>query len=228
MCMLRQGCSLSMLQRCRMLGKGVVWVVLVKVQNGQYCRFPCRGQLRFSLCSEAIITRCWFPFYPIYWFQSSSADAVLCLMPLAQPPKVLQLLALLVQVSTGLQLCCCVSLSAVLGFCSLFYTTHILQCMLGQLVCTVYAGIVCLTLLTCDWSQLHAGIVCLAYDWVTACWDSLSIFLHAGIVCLASLAHDWVSACWDGLSMLMHDGIACLASLAYDWVITNDCFNLFV
>ena len=42
---------------------------------------------------------------------------------------------------------------------------------------------------------MHAGIaylVSLAYDWVTACWDSLSILLHAGIVCLASLAYDWV------------------------------------
>ena len=90
-----------------------------------------------------------------------------------------------------------------LGFCSLFYTEHILQSMLGQLVCDVYAGIACLAFLSYDWSQLHVGIACLAslaYDWVTACWDSLSILLHTGIVCLASLAYDWVTVCWDSLS----------------------------
>ena len=43
-------------------------------------------------------------------------------------------------------------------------------------------------------------------------------------MCLASLAYDWVTACWDSLSILLHAGIACLA---YDWVITNGCFNPF-
>ena len=71
----------------------------------------------------------------------------------------------------AIQLFHCVSLSAVLGFCSLFYTVHISQCMMEQLVCSVHAGIVCLTFLTCDWSQL-------------ACWDT----------CLASLACDQVTA----------------------------------
>ena len=98
-----------------------------------------------------------------------------------------------------------VSLSTVLGFCSLFYTVHFLQCMLGWLICTVHAGIACLTFLTCDWPQMHAGIACLPsliYDWVTACWNRLFILLHAGIACLASLACDWVIACWDSLAAL--------------------------
>ena len=59
--------------------------------------------------------------------------------------------------------------------------------------------------MTCDLSQLHAGIVylaLLAYDWANACWDSLSILLHPGIVCLASLVYDWVTACWDSLAVL--------------------------
>ena len=34
----------------------------VKVQNGEHWRSSCRGQLRFSLCSGATITRCWFQF----------------------------------------------------------------------------------------------------------------------------------------------------------------------
>ena len=65
----------------------------------------------------------------------------------------------------------------------------------------MYAGLLCLNFQTYDWSQLHAGIACLAflaYDWVMACWDSLSILLHAGIV-FSSLAFDWVTACWDSL-----------------------------
>ena len=80
--------------------------------------------------------------------------------------------------------------------------------MLGEHVCTVYAGIACLAFLTYDWSQLHAGIACLAfltYDLATACWDSLSMLLHARITCLTSLASDWLTACWDSvvaLSML--------------------------
>ena len=59
-----------------------------------------------------------------------------------------------------------------------------------------------LTFLTCDWSQLHAGIAC-----------------------LASLAYDWATACWGTLSVLLHAGIACPASLASDWLLTNGCFN---
>ena len=71
-----------------------------------------------------------------------------------------------------------------MGLCSLPYTAHILQFMLGHLVCAVHAGIACLTFLTYDWAQMHGGIACLASlacDWVTACWDSLPILLHAGI-----------------------------------------------
>ena len=104
-----------------------------------------------------------------------------------------------------LQLFHCISLSTVLDFCSLFYTAHILQCMLGQLVCSVHAWIACLAFPTYDWSQLHTGIACLASlvcDWVIACWDSLSILLHAGIMCLGSLAYDWAIACWDNLVAL--------------------------
>ena len=54
--------------------------------------------------------------------------------------------------------------------------------------------------------------------------DSLSILLHAGIACLASLVYDWVTACWDGMSTLIcWDSSFCL--LAHDWLITNGCFN---
>ena len=35
------------------------------------------------------------------------------------------------------------------------------------------------------------------------------------------------TACWDSLSTLLQAGIACLASLAYDWLITDGCFNSF-
>ena len=100
------------------------------------------------------------------------------------------------------QLFCCISLSAVLGFYSLFLSVKILQYMLEYLVCTVYAGIACLSFLTSDQSQLHARIVCLAflaYDWATACWHSLSMLLHAGIACLAYVASNWVTECWDSL-----------------------------
>ena len=89
----------------------------------------------------------------------------------------------------------CVSLSTILGFCCLFYTAHIFA---------VPAGIAYLAFSTDDWSQLHAGKICLAslvYDWVTACWDSLPILLNACVVCLAFFSHDWT--------------------------ITNDCFNPF-
>ena len=51
-------------------------------------------------------------------------------------------------------------------------------------MCTVNAGIACLIFLAHDWSQLHAGrvyLAFLAYDLATACWDSLSTLLHAGI-----------------------------------------------
>ena len=68
---------------------------------------------------------------------------------------------------------------------------------------------------------MHAGIVCLAFP--TCDWS----LLQAGIVCLDSLAYDWATACWDSLSVLLHAGIVCLAFLAYDWVITNGCFNPF-
>ena len=162
----------------------------------------CGDQLRFSLCSGAIITRCWFQFIsyllvssPAQLMQSHASHLLpsllrgcSCLLFLPRSPLVLQLF-------------CCVCLSTVLAFCSLFYTAHILQCKLGYLVCTVHVGIACLAFSTCDWSQLHAGIACLAYDWVTACWDSLSTLLHAGIMCLASLAYDWVTVCWDSLSV---------------------------
>ena len=84
------------------------------------------------------------------------------------------------------QLVCCFGLLQPLLY-SAYFAGHA-----GIAFCAVSAGIVCLASPTCDWSQLHAGIVCLAYDWVTACWDSLSILLHAGIACLASLAYDWV------------------------------------
>ena len=70
---------------------------------------------------------------------------------------------------------------------------------------SMLAGIVCLAFQCSDWLPLHAEIVCLAFNWPTACWDSLSRLLHAGIVCLASLAFNWPNASWDSsfaLSML--------------------------
>ena len=114
-----------------------------------------------------------------------------------------------------LQLFHCVSLSAFLAFYSIFYTVQISQCMLGHLVCAVYAGKACLSFQTCDWSQLHAGIACLAflaYDWATTCLHSFSMLLHAGIVCLASWPligwlHTGIArlhlACWDSMSSFL-------------------------
>ena len=58
--------------------------------------------------------------------------------------------------------------------------------------------------------QLHAGIV-----WQhLACWDSI----------LASLAFDWVTACWDSLTTLeCWDSLSSLP--VCDWLLTNGCFN---
>ena len=100
----------------------------------------------------------------------------LCLLPsLLRCCSFLLCLLFLCRSLLVLQLFHCVSLSAV-------------QCMLGYFVCTVYAGITCPAFL--------------AYDWVTGCWDSLSLLFHAGIVCLAFLAYDWAVGCWDSLSVL--------------------------
>ena len=89
--------------------------------------------------------------------------------------------------------------------CQLVHCSGLLQSLLYNLDSAVHAGTVCLhcvcwdsilAFLTCDWFHLHAGIVCLASlasDWLTACWDSLSKLLHAGIA--------WLHlACWDRLS----------------------------
>ena len=68
----------------------------------------------------------------------------------------------------------------------------------------MYSGIALLAFPCHDWLQLHAGIACLAslaFDWLTAFWDSLSRLLHAGIACLVSPVCDWVIACWDSLSV---------------------------
>ena len=99
-----------------------------------------------------------------------------------------------------LQLFHCVSLSLFWAFAASFI--HCIFCSACQ-DSFLHVGIVCLNFPTCVWSQFHAGTVCLAllaYNWATACWDSLSILLHAGIVCLASLVYDWVIACWDSLA----------------------------
>ena len=76
----------------------------------------------------------------------------------------------------------------------------------------MYAGTVCLAFMAYDWSQLHAGIACLAFltsDLATACWDSLSMLLHARIACLTSwpligqlhAGIAWLHlACWDSMS----------------------------
>ena len=92
--------------------------------------------------------------------------------------------------------------------CLLACCSGLLQPLLYSLDFAVHTGIACLSFLTCDWSQLHAGI-------------SLSMLLHAGVVCLASLTSDWVTACWDGLVVLSMLGIACLAFPVYDWATTG-------
>ena len=74
------------------------------------------------------------------------------------------------------------------AFAASFIQVNFTQCMLGWHACAVYAGIACLA--------------SLAFDWQTACWDSLSRLLHAGIACLASLTFDWLNECWVSLFVL--------------------------
>ena len=139
---------------------------------------------------------------------------VLCLMPNLLRCCGCLLCCFFCTGSSSCTACYCVSLSAVLGFCSLF---------LYKLILAVYAGIACLAFPVCDWLPLHAGIACLAFlafNWLTAWWDSLSRLLHAGIVCLVSLAYDWPIACWGSLCAYSIFGIACLVSLVCDWVIS--------
>ena len=105
--------------------KGVDWVVPAKGAQCLVLHILCGGQLRFSLSSGAVITRHWSQLYPIYWSSNpSSADAVLCLMPSLL--MCCSCLLFLCRTLLVLQLFHCVSMSAVLGFCSLFYTEHIL------------------------------------------------------------------------------------------------------
>ena len=80
---------------------------LVKGVEWLVLQILCGGQFRFSLYSGAVTRRCWLQFI---------SYLLVCLLFLCRSPLVLKLF-------------CCVSLSAVLGFCSLFYTVHILQCM---------------------------------------------------------------------------------------------------
>ena len=95
----------------------LVWLV---VSAGSLVRV----QLRFSLCSGAIITRCWFQCI-LYWSSSpSSAVTVLCLLPnLLRGCSCWLCLLFLCRSLLVVQLSCSVGLSAVLGFFSLFYTT---------------------------------------------------------------------------------------------------------
>ena len=98
--------------------------------------------------------------------------------------------------------------------CQLVLCSGLLQSLLYHSVFAVHARIACLCCVcwdsvfsfpTYDWSQMHAGIVFLAflaYDVATACRDSLSTLLHAGIACLPFLASDWVTACWDSMVVL--------------------------
>ena len=51
------------------------------------------------------------------------------------------------------------------------------------------------------------------YIFCSACLDSLSALVHAGIACLAFLTYDWQ----------LHAGIACLAFLACDWPFSDWC-----
>ena len=103
-----------------------------------------------------------------------------------------------------LQLFCCVSFSAIL----------FLQPLLCSENFAMHAGIACLHCVC--WESMSE----LPDLWLVsiACWDSVSSFpglwlgkcmlgylsmlLHAGINCLASLASDWVTACWDSLVVL--------------------------
>ena len=62
--------------------------------------------------------------------------------------------------STAISLCqlvCCSGLLQPLLY-SADFTVHA-----GVACLHVYAGIVCLSFLTYDWSQLHVGIVCLTF-----------------------------------------------------------------
>ena len=112
----------------------------------------------------------------------SSADVVLCLMPL------------LCLASQGV-VAACSSCAGLFWFYSYFavstcplvwaFAATFIQCIFhnacwDSLSALMHAGIVCLTFLTCDWSWLHVGIVCLASlacDCATASWDSMSSFL---------------------------------------------------
>ena len=188
--------------------KGADWWVRHQCKDAQclVLQVLCGGQLRFSL-SSGTVTR--------YWSQFFLFIALLVLAQLMQSyashvlPSLLRccscFLCLLYMSLLILQLFCCLSLSAILGFCSpLLYTTYL----------TVHAGIACLCCACSDsmsdspdlwWPQLHAGIACLAslaYDWMTACWDHLSLLLHAWIVCVASMACDQAIACWDSMATL--------------------------
>ena len=122
-------------------------MTFVKVQNGW---FSCTGvecmvvsdsslvrlQLRFSLCSGAIITRCWFQFIlylfgllvPTQLMQSYAS----CLLPSLL--RCCICLLFLCMSFLVVQLFCCVSLSAVFG---------LLQPLLYKLDFTVHPGIVC-------------------------------------------------------------------------------------
>ena len=74
---------------------------------------------------------------------------------------------------------------------------------------------------------MYAGIVCLASlacDWVIVCWDSLAAVLHAGRACLPSLAYDWATACRSGMSTLAWwDSMSSLPACVC--LVTNGCFN---
>ena len=192
-----QGITESLMHRC-------------KVQNGVLgCRMGCHlyqgitqvFPLQWS--NNKVLV----PVYTLFigLLVPSSAGAVLCLTPLVQLPKVLQLLALLFLLFWFFQLCsyftesACPLLQAFAAsfiqgrFHSVCWDSMYVLCMLGYL---------CLAFSIYDWFPLYAGVVCLtflAFDWPTACWDSLIRLLHAWIVCLTSLASDCPIAWWDSL-----------------------------
>ena len=120
--------------------KGADWVFSVRVQC-LLLQVLCGDQLRFSLCSGAIITRCWFQFIsyllvssPAHLMQSYASHLLpsllrcwSCLLFLCKSPLVLQLF-------------CCVSLSMFWAsaasfiqyiFCNVCWDSLSVLCMLG-------------------------------------------------------------------------------------------------
>ena len=113
----------------------------------------------------------------------SLCGVVQCLVPLACLLRCCGCLLCCVSLSSnllGLQLC----LSAVLGFCSLFYTVYICNALWDSLSGLVHSGTACLASQPMI-GQLHSGIACLVCDWLIYDW-SLTKYVHCELCC------DWL------------------------------------